>query len=180
MPSFSGDLEVRVNFQISTERRQNQYQKPGPRTKTSNTFSVYHWNLNSISVHKYWKVSLLKSYLTIHKFGVYLLKAYLTIHKFGLCLSETYLDSNTAHGNDNLVISGNNLLRSDRPSNSTRGGVCIYHKNFLNQIVLDIQYRHECIDIELKIGDKLCYIIALYRSPSQSKMNLKNFLRNLN
>ena len=54
MISLSGD--VRVN--------------PGPRTKASNTFSVCHWNLNSVAAHNYSKVFLLKAYLTIHKFNI--------------------------------------------------------------------------------------------------------------
>ena len=62
MISLSGDVEVNL----------------GPRTKDSNTFSVCHWNLNSISVHSNSKVSLLKAYLTNHKFDI-------------VCLSETYL-----------------------------------------------------------------------------------------
>ena len=58
---------------------------------------------------------------------MFLLKAYLTIHKFRIvCLSETYLNSNTAPDNDNLKISGYNVIRSNHPSNSKRGGVCIY------------------------------------------------------
>ena len=61
-----------------------------------------------------------------------LLKVYLTVHKFDIvCLSETYHNSNTALDNDNLGISGYNLIRSDYPSNSKRGeGVCIYYKKF--------------------------------------------------
>ena len=138
--SLGGDVEV----------------NPGPRTKANNTFSVCHWNLNGISAHKYSKVSLLRAYLTAHKFNI-------------VYIWETYLDSNTAPDNDNLELSGYNLIRSDHPSNSKRGSVYIYYKNFLHLRVLDIQYLHECINIELKIGDKLFYIIALYRSPSQSQ-----------
>ena len=105
-----------------------------------------------------------------------LLKAYLTVHKFDIiCLSETYLDCNIASDNDNLEISEYNLIRSDHPSNSKCGDICIYYKNFLHLRVLDIQYLHECINIELKIGDKLCYIIALYRSPSQSQDEFEKF-----
>ena len=139
---------------------------PGPRTKTSNTFAVCQWNLNSISVHNYWEVSLLKAYLAVHKFDI-------------VCFSRTYLNSNTAPNNNSLELSGYNLIRSDHPSNSKRGVVCIYYINFLHLRVLDIHYVHECINIELKIGDKLCYIIALYRSPSQSQDEFKKFSEKL-
>ena len=44
--------------------------------------------------------------------------------------------------------------------------------------VLDIQYLNECINFELKIGDKLCTFVALYRSPSQSLDNFETFIDN--
>ena len=134
---------------------------PGPITKSNN------WNLNIISAHNYLKVSILKAHLTIDKFDI-------------VCLSKTCLNSNTALDNDNFEISGYNVIRSDYSCNSKHGGVCIYYKSFLHARVLDIQYLHECINIDLNIGDKLCYNIALYRSPNQSQDNLRNFLRNLN
>ena len=109
-----------------------------------------------------------------------LLKTYLTVRKFDIvCLSETYLDSNTAPDNDNLEISVYNLIRSDHPCNSKCGGACIYYKHFLHPTILDIKYIHECINIELKIGDKLCYIIGLYRSLSQSQDEFGKFSEEL-
>ena len=44
--------------------------------------------------------------------------------------------------------------------------------------VLDIQYLNECINFELKIGDKLCTFVALYRSPNQSLDNFETFIDN--
>ena len=107
------------------------------------------------------------------------LNAYLTVHKFDVvCLSETYFDSNTAPDNDNLEVSGYSLVRSG-PSNSKRKGVCICHKYYLHLRILDIQYFHECFNIELKIGSKLCYIIALHKSPSQSQGEFEKFSEKL-
>ena len=53
---------------------------------------------------------------------------------------------------------------------------CLYllHKILVCEI-LDIQ----CINIELKIGDKLYYIIALNRTPSQSQSEFENFFEKL-
>ena len=45
--------------------------------------------------------------------------------------------------------------------------------------VLDVQYLHECIHFELKIGDKLCNFVALYRSPSQTQDAFEKFSDNL-
>ena len=71
-----------------------------------------------------------------------------------------------------------NLVRSDHPANTKRGGVCLYYKTCLPLRVLDIQYLNECINFELKIGDKLCTFAALYRSPSQSQDNFETFIDN--
>ena len=49
---------------------------PGPKPISGQSFSICHWNLNSISVHNYTKI-----YLT----------AYVLVHNFDIiCLSETY------------------------------------------------------------------------------------------
>ena len=111
---------------------------------------------------------------------MFLLKAYIAIHKFHIiCLSETYLDSSTTSDDDNLAISGYNLIRSNHPSNNKRGGVCIYYKNFLPLRVLSIQYLQEYINFELNIGGKICNFISLYRSPSQTQDEFKKFIDNL-
>ena len=135
---------------------------PGPRDKSSSAFSIYHWNLNSIMAYNYAKMSLLEAYIAAQKFDV-------------VCISETYLDSSTAYDDSNLEIAGYNLIRSDHPSNKKRGGVCIYYKNSLPLRVLSIHYLQECINFELKIGDKLCNFISLCRSPSQSLDEFENF-----
>ena len=43
--------------------------------------------------------------------------------------------------------------------------------------LLDIKYLHECINLELKIGDNLCSFVILYRSPSQTHDNFENFMK---
>ena len=139
---------------------------PGPRHNSGEFFSICHWNLNSVSDYNYTKLSSLKAFVAVHKFDI-------------ICLSETYLDSSVAPDDDNLEISGYSLVRSDHPSNNKCGGVCVYYKNFLPLRVLDIQYLHECINFELKIGDKLCNFVALYRSPSQTQDELEKFSDNL-
>ena len=124
---LSGDVEV----------------NPGPKNSVSECLSICHWNLNSTSVHDYSKLFLLKVYISVHKFDI-------------ICLSETYLDSTVPLDDDNLVIFGYNLIYSDHPSNTKRGGVCLYYKNYLPLRVLNISYLKECVNFELKIGDKSC------------------------
>ena len=45
--------------------------------------------------------------------------------------------------------------------------------------VLDIQLLQECINFEIKIADKICNFISLYRSPSQSKDEFESFADNI-
>ena len=45
--------------------------------------------------------------------------------------------------------------------------------------VLDIQLLQECLDFEIKLADKTCNFISLYRSPSKSKDEFESFADNL-
>ena len=137
----------------------------GPKPSSCNKFSICHWNLNSISAHNFIKLSLLSAYISVHNFDI-------------LCLSETYLDSTISTNDSNLIIPGYDLYRADHPSNVKRGGICIYYKNLLPLKVTNIQYLQECSNFEMKIGDKLCNFVALYRSPSQSQDEFEKFAKN--
>ena len=129
-------------------------ENPGPKAKPCQSISICHWNVNSVSANNFSKVSPLRAYIFIHKFDV-------------ICLSETLLNSDTAFDGDNLKIEGYNIMRSDHPSNSRRGGVCIYYNQSLALKILDIKYLQECIVFQVLIANKLCNFISLYRSPSQ-------------
>ena len=41
--------------------------------------------------------------------------------------------------------------------------------------VLNVQYLQECINFEMKIGDKVSNSISLYRSPSQTLDDFETF-----
>ena len=138
---------------------------PGPKRNPTETFSFCHWNLNSISSHNYVKISLLKAYITVHKFDI-------------ICLSETYLDSNIRPDVDHLEIEGYDIARADHPTNTKREGVCIYCKKGLPLRVLNIIFLNECINFELRIGDKTCNFDVLCRSPSQSQDVFETFCEN--
>ena len=74
---LSGDVEIHA----------------GPRRNTDETFSIWHWNLNSLPAYNYNKLFFLKVYIAVHKFGV-------------ICLFETYLDATVASDDGNLEITG--------------------------------------------------------------------------
>ena len=70
-------------------------------------------------------------------------------------------------------------MRSDHPSNSKRGGVCIYYNQSLDLKKLDIKHLQECIVFQVLIANKLCNFISLYRSPSQPTDIFDQFVDNL-
>ena len=139
---------------------------PGPKPDSSQSFSICHWNLNSMSAHNYSKISLLTAYISIHDFGV-------------ICLSETYLTSTTDINDENLKIPGYIMYCIDHLSDVKRGGVCIYYKTMLPLKVLSTNFLQECINFEVCIEDKICRFIHLYRTPSQSQDEFHDFLTNL-
>ena len=42
-----------------------------------------------------------------------------------------YLNASFSNDDDSLEVPGYNLFRADHPSNTKRGGVCIYYRNSL-------------------------------------------------
>ena len=141
-------------------------QYPGPKSNSCQSCSICHRSLNSISAHNFLKISLLKICIATHKLDV-------------ICLSETSLNSSILNYDDSLEIPAYDLFRADHPSNTKRGGVCIYYRNSLPLKILSIQYLQECINFKIRMVGKLCRFISLYCSPSQSQNNFEAFANNL-
>ena len=139
----------------------------GPLKDFSQTFSIGHWNLNSLAAHNFTKVELFKAYLSVQRFDIF-------------CISETYLSSSITQDVDNLQMPEYDLIIADHLSNSKRRGVAIYYKNFLPLKLIYVNYLSESILFQLQIDSKICNIISLYRSPSQTADNFDSFLENLN
>ena len=131
---------------------------PGPRPNSGQSFSICHWNLNSIVAHNFPKIYLLKAYNAIHTYEIYEI----------ICLSETYLNHDTLFNDDNLRIQGYKLIRVDHRSNQKRGGICIYHKDFLPIKVNNVSYLKEFLNFNQSLNGKQYNITLIYRSPSQS------------
>ena len=127
--------------------------------------SICYWNLNSISAHNFIRFSLLCTYVSINEINI-------------ICLSETYLDLSVSSDNDNLELPGYNLVRADNPTNTKRGSVCNCYHNSLPLKVIDIQLLNECISFEIRISEKLCSFLCLYRSPSQTPYIFETFADN--
>ena len=81
---------------------------PRPKPSSYQSFSICHRTLNNVLEHNFLNLSLLRAYITVHKFDV-------------ICLSETYLNSSILHDDNNLQIPGYNLHREDHPLNVKQG-----------------------------------------------------------
>ena len=149
MIKISGDIEL----------------NPGPKQKQDQSLSICHWNLNSIPAHNFQKLALLQGYISSSKVDI-------------LCLSETFLNSDFSCDDNNLQLPGFDLIRADHPSNTKRGGVCIYYRNFLTLKLINIHYLNECITFEIKLGDKIGNFVSLCISPNQSEDDFENLCNN--
>ena len=77
--------------------------------------------------------------------------------------------SNNKSDDQRLGLQGYSMIRSVHPSNTKRGGVCIYSKEHLSFVRRDdITSLDECIVGEIKVKNSKCFITCLYRSPSQT------------
>ena len=78
---------------------------PDPNKKRNSwfTFSICHWNLNSLTAHNSEKVNLLEAYNSVNKFDI-------------IYLSESFLDSSILTENNNLKIDGYKMVRADHPN----------------------------------------------------------------
>ena len=136
---------------------------PGLQKQSHSYFNWHHWNVNSLATDNYSKVVALKAYNSIYKYDF-------------ICVSETFLDSSFDLDDKILMLEGYNLIRSDHPSNTKRGGVCICYKESLVVRLVDITSLPECLVCELTMQNKKGYVAVMYRSPSQSSIEFESFL----
>ena len=106
-----------------------------------------------------------------------LLQAYITQHHYDIiCLSETFLNSSIETDDDRILIDGYNLIRADHPSDSKRGGVCIYYKEHISLIKRDdICTSDNCLVTEIPLQGEKCFLTCIYHSPSQNHDELDDF-----
>ena len=97
------------------------------------------------------------------------ISAFLSVHPFDIvCLSETFLDSSIGDEGPRLVLDGYSLIRCDHPSDSRRGGVCIYYKDHPSLVERpEMTTFNECLVCKVKSGSSRLLLGHCYRSPSQ-------------
>ena len=138
----------------------------GPKANSCDCLSTCRWNLNSISEHNFIKSSFLRPNISMNKIDI-------------ICLSETYSDSSIPFDDENLELPGYNLVRTDNPTNTKRGGVCIYYHNSLPLKVNDIQVLKNQKKFYSRISTKLMDPTIrpkAYESVLKTFLNKKNTL----
>ena len=138
---------------------------PGPR---KSFIKFCHWNLNGLAAHDFVKMPLLEAFIKTHNFDI-------------ICLSETFLDSSIDINDTRININGYSLLRADHPSNTKRGGVCMYYRNYLPIIRrTDLSDLEECTVAEVTVDKERRFLTSLQRSPSRNDDEFETFCSNLN
>ena len=134
---------------------------PGPKFPS---LTFYHWNLNGLTAHDNIKISLNQANVTQYNCDI-------------ICLSETFLNSSIQNDDDRIKIDGYNLIRSDHPSDSKKGGVCIYYKEHISLIKRDdICTLDSCLVTEIRSQNEKCFLTCTIHQ-AKAKMSLKTFAR---
>ena len=138
-------------------------ENPGPKY-SSLTFCL--WNLNGLTAYDSTKISLLQAYITQRNYDI-------------ICLTETFLNSSILSDDNRIKIDGYSLIISDHPSDSKKGGGCIYYKEHIPLILRDdINTLDNCLVTEIRSQNEKSFLTCIYRSPSQNQDEFKNFCTN--
>ena len=144
---LSGDIEI----------------NPGPGKRETN-LSVCHWNLNSVWVDDFSKIDQISAFLEVHEFDIF-------------CIGESFLNSEINDDDQRLAIENYSLIRSDHPSGSKRGGVCIYFRDHLGlEERPELTTLDECLVVEIKTSSGKFFLCVCYRSPSQTSDEFEDFI----
>ena len=138
---------------------------PGPSTPKDLKF--FHWNLNSLCARGGLKKQLIQAYDAVYKYDI-------------IAVSESMLDSTIK--NDDIFIEGfsKDIYRSDHPSNTKIGGVCLYYRDKLPiKRRTDLELLQEMIVSEISLSRKKIILATLYRSPSQDSKQFETFIDKL-
>ena len=89
-----------------------------------------------------------------------------------ICLSETFLSPSVSSTLDSLNIDGYNIVWSDHPSGSERGGVCCYFKESLSIRILKVTLMTEGLVLEMLYNNKLVIVSVIYHDWGSSVGNV--------
>ena len=113
-----------------------------PGQKKQSCLKFFHWNLYELGAPDFIKLQLIGTYIATNNFDI-------------VCLSETFLNSSIPNDENRINIAGYSLLRADHPSNTKKGGVCVYYKDFLLLIrKYDVTDLKECLVMEITVENE--------------------------
>ena len=117
-----------------------------PGAKKQSCLKFFHWNLNGLAAHEFIKLPLIEAYIATRNFDI-------------VYLSETFLDSSISNDGNTINIAGYLLIRADHPSNTKKGSVCIYYKDFLSLIKRDdITNVKKCLIAVITVDNEKCFL----------------------
>lgn len=122
-------------------------QDPRPKSNSCRSFPIYHWNPESILVHNFIKLSILRAYITIHKSDV-------------VCLSETYFNASIT--NDDSLEIPDYLFTADHLPNTKERGVL----NVLQKFSSLKNSWYSVFTRVYQIWGNLYRFVSLYCSPN--------------
>ena len=97
-----------------------------------------------------------------------------------ICLSETFLNCSLESEDGRLKIERYKLIRSDYPSGSKKGGVCVYYKEHIPLVRRDdLCILSNCLVTKIRLENQKYFLTCLYRSPSQTQHEFENFCTSL-
>ena len=130
--SYGLTIKISANIELN----------PGKKQKQDQSLLICHLNLNSIPAHNFQKLELFQGFILSNKVDI-------------LCLFETFLNSDISYDDNNFQLRGFDLINAEYRSNTKRGEVCIYYRNFLPLKLINVHYLNECITVKIKLGDKI-------------------------
>ena len=105
-----------------------------------------HSSLNGLTAHDTTKTLLLQAYITQYNYDI-------------ICQTETFLNSSILNDDNRITIDVYNLIRSDHPSDSKKGGVCVYCKKHIPLILRDdINALDNCLVTEIRSQNEQCFL----------------------
>ena len=93
-----------------------------------------------------------------------------------ICLAETFLNFSIRSDDSRITIDGYNLIRSNHPSDSKKGGVCIYYKEHIRLILRDDINTLDCLVTEIFHKIKNVFLLVFTIPQVKIRMSLKIFV----
>ena len=138
----------------------NDEENLGPCCNSCQSFSMFHWSLNSVFTHDCIELSLLPAYIAINQCNV-------------LFPCETFLDSSILSDDANLIIFRDIIQQEQTFQPVLNVAVLVFiFEIFPCENIIDVHFLQQYMNPEMRIRDKVSNFISLYRSPNQSLENL--------